>query len=250
MTLRFVYEDGKQRAVDSVTGGAPTSFEDIQHAKILNGEVNLDSLKDPDVATFLKQQSERVASQRAGSDRDSRIVNTAIPIAAAALAGGGISGAAGGGAESTVLTGDAGADTLAAAEPGAAEGTGLAEVSGQPSVDVPGSTQSGGTTTVAGGATGGSKGVLDSLKTAATVLAPTMSLISAASGIRASQQMAATAKSGQGTPAVFPPATMPVFGNQQTMAVERASLAEQVRRRGRASTVLTSDAPAAERLGA
>lgn len=88
---------GPVRWVDAATGAAPTSWEDIQHAKILSGQVNPANFGqpgfDPGVAQFLQQQQQRVAQQRAGSDWDSRAVNTAIPIAAGALAGGGLYGA-------------------------------------------------------------------------------------------------------------------------------------------------------------
>lgn len=107
MTLRFVYDghtdqstgdwiSSGQRAVDSVTGAAPTSWEDIQHAKILNGQVDPSNLGDPEVAQFLQQQNQRVAQQRAGTMGDSIFANGAINAAAMAMMGMGAGAAVGG----------------------------------------------------------------------------------------------------------------------------------------------------------
>ncbi len=53
------------------------------------------------------------------------------------------------------------------------------------------------------------------------------------------------------TPALTPPTAMPSPGDATTKAAERASIAEQLRRRGRASTILTDQSGAAsDKLGA
>ena len=49
-------------------------------------------------------------------------------------------------------------------------------------------------------------------------------------------------------PTLTPPTPMP--GPTETKAAERASIAEQLRRRGRASTVLTDQAGTTDKLGA
>ena len=50
-------------------------------------------------------------------------------------------------------------------------------------------------------------------------------------------------------PAVTPPTAMPVAGDAATKAAERASIAEQLRRRGRASTILTDQTGTSDKLG-
>jgi hypothetical protein len=52
------------------------------------------------------------------------------------------------------------------------------------------------------------------------------------------------------TPAVTPPTAMPTPGDAATKAAERASIAEQLRRRGRASTILTDQTGTTDKLGA
>ncbi len=53
------------------------------------------------------------------------------------------------------------------------------------------------------------------------------------------------------TPALTPPTAMPSPGDATAKAAERASIAEQLRRRGRASTILTDQSGAAtDKLGA
>jgi len=84
-------------------------------------------------------------------------------------------------------------------------------------------------------------GILNTLKTAATVLSPVASLVSAASGISASKRMGTT-----GAPGVPAPVAMPILGGPSGFNAEQSSLAAQLRRRGRASTILTGQD---ERLG-
>lgn len=94
----------------------------------------------------------------------------------------------------------------------------------------------------AGGAASG-VGIVEGLKTAATILTPALSLASAATGAKAARTAAAAA--GR-SPALTPP--MPSFGGPNTIAATRGSVTEQLRRRGRASTIMT--APQSEALGA
>lgn len=70
--------------------------------------------------------------------------------------------------------------------------------------------------------------------------------------------MAANALSGALTPkqsmpqapALTPPTAMPSPGDATAKAAERASIAEQLRRRGRASTILTDQSGTTDKLGA
>ncbi len=186
-----------------------------------------------------------------------------LPAAMAMFAGGAAAageGAAGAGAEagaagegagaaggSTVLSEGAGntaiSDIPAMSGPGAAEGTGLPAVSGQTSVDVAaGSEAGGGAATLPGGAST-IKGVKDAL----SIAAPLASLGVSAKALDASKKLGD--QSGLNAPAVFPPNTMPVFGNTENLGAQRRALTEQLVRRGRASTVLTGDSAQSERLG-
>lgn len=79
-------------------------------------------------------------------------------------------------------------------------------------------------------------------KTAATVLTPTSAILQAGSAIKA----AGRAKSGAPAASATRPAEMPSYTGQKIFAVRRASLTDQMSRRGRASTVLTKGG---ERLG-
>lgn len=79
------------------------------------------------------------------------------------------------------------------------------------------------------------------LKTASTILAPTASIAASASSIKAARKL------GSGAPLIAPKSDMPSNGNANTITAQRASVTEQLRRRGRAATILTS--PPDERLG-
>lgn len=108
-----------------------------------------------------------------------------------------------------------------------------------------GGAASGGT---AAGGTGGAAtgvGIVEGLKTAATILTPALSLASAATGAKAARTAAAAAGRSP-TLSLTPP--MPSFGGPNTIAATRGSVTEQLRRRGRASTIMT--APQSEALGA
>lgn len=50
-------------------------------------------------------------------------------------------------------------------------------------------------------------------------------------------------------PTVTPPTAMPTPGDAASKAVERASIAEQLRRRGRASSILTDQTGTTDKLG-
>lgn len=80
-------------------------------------------------------------------------------------------------------------------------------------------------------------------KTAATILSPVVSIMSAASGINSAKAMAKLAN----PPTVQSPVTMPILGAGQTQQSMLDEAAVQAARRGRAATILT--APSSERLG-
>lgn len=84
---------------------------------------------------------------------------------------------------------------------------------------------------------------LATLKAIATVLSPVLSIASSAASIGASK------KSGQlnDSPVVAAPVTMPTAGSADTLNAMRSDIQEQITRRGRAATILTS--PASETLG-
>lgn len=97
---------------------------------------------------------------------------------------------------------------------------------------------------VAAGATGASS-VFNSLKSAASILSPVSSLVSAASGT--------TTRIGKNSitngPAVAPAVTMPTFGNADTLNAMRSNIQEQIVRRGRSATILTSPTGSGDKLG-
>ena len=62
-------------------------------------------------------------------------------------------------------------------------------------------------------------------------------------------QNQSTPAAAPAAPAVTPPTAMPTPGDASTKAAERASIAEQLRRRGRASTILTDQAATTDKLG-
>lgn len=66
------------------------------------------------------------------------------------------------------------------------------------------------------------------------------------SGMMNQNQSAAAAPAA---PATTAPTAMPTPGDAATKAAERASIAEQLRRRGRASTILTDQAGTTDKLG-
>lgn len=127
---------------------------------------------------------------------------------------------------------------------GAAEGTGLAAVSGLPSADLAltgTAATAGGTASVLPSLTG----VGAALKDAVTILAPAASLAAASSGL------AAAKRPGFGTSStpltVLSPTPMPTLGGPDSILKTRGAVTEQLMRRGRASTILT--APDGEKLG-
>lgn len=102
-----------------------------------------------------------------------------------------------------------------------------------PDVDTPGGT-----------GTSGGTSLLDSLKTAATVISPLSSLIAAASGVKAAKSLSnvgpGTSIGGVPAPTVAPPVTMPTLGGADTLSAMQANIQEQLVRRGRAATILTN----------
>ena len=79
-----------------------------------------------------------------------------------------------------------------------------------------------------------------------------MGLLAGAAGATVLTQMMkpdAAVAPAPATPAVTPPTAMPTPGDATTKALERASIAEQLRRRGRASTILTNQAATTDKLG-
>lgn len=96
---------------------------------------------------------------------------------------------------------------------------------------------------LAGGGTGsGSSLSLGGLKDIATILTPLTSLL--ASGLAYD----AAGDTPTDTPPVLTPTAMPIFGGPNTILAQRNSVSEQLQRRGRASTIMTS--PRSEHLGA
>lgn len=75
--------------------------------------------------------------------------------------------------------------------------------------------------------------ILDSLKTAATILTPVSSLLAVAAGSKKPKSSSAA------PPPPPPPPALPVAGSRPI--VERSIIQAQIARRGRASTILTSD---------
>lgn len=84
-------------------------------------------------------------------------------------------------------------------------------------------------------------GILESLKSAATVLSPVASLVSAASGVSSANKMSRVAPNVPGQLA------MPIAGSPVATQAQQNSFVSQLQRRGRASTILTS--PDGDKLG-
>lgn len=86
--------------------------------------------------------------------------------------------------------------------------------------------------------------VVSGLKTAATIINPIMSLAGAVGGVKAAKDQAnaisAIANKDTTPLTVAPPVPMPTAGNADTLNAMRANIQEQVVRRGRAATILTS----------
>lgn len=89
--------------------------------------------------------------------------------------------------------------------------------------------------------------VLGNLKSAATILSPISSLMQVASGANASKRIGSNAITNG--PAITPSVTMPTFGAADTLNAMSANVQEQVVRRGRAATILTSPTSGSDRLG-
>ena len=102
----------------------------------------------------------------------------------------------------------------------------------------------------AAGAASGLSGanILNTAKTAATLLSPAASLVQAASGASAEKRVGG-ATPIINAPAVTPAVTMPTFGTVDTMNAMRANIQQQLVRRGRAATILTSPSGEGTKLG-
>jgi hypothetical protein len=80
-------------------------------------------------------------------------------------------------------------------------------------------------------------------KTAATILSPVNALMQADASRQVSKSIANIPK-----PTVTEPTSMPIFGSPNQLNALRSSIQEQLVRRGRAASILTSEA-GGERLG-
>lgn len=89
------------------------------------------------------------------------------------------------------------------------------------------------------------KSLVDSIKTASTVLTPAASLLAAASGISASKK--ANAQPPKAPPPTVIPDSTGGKGPLSAPVVKRSEVRDQLARRGRASTILTSSG---DKLGA
>lgn len=103
----------------------------------------------------------------------------------------------------------------------------------------------------AAGAASGVSGssILNSAKTIATIASPITSLVQAAGGVESAKRAGSSITNATQTPIVTPPVTMPTFGNADTLNSMRANIQEQLVRRGRAATILTSETGGGSKLG-
>lgn len=85
---------------------------------------------------------------------------------------------------------------------------------------------------------------VQSLRDVATILTPVASIFGAGAALRGAKAAAASANQ---MPRIQPPPEMPTIGSPNTIIAERGAVTEQLRRRGRASTIMTSPS---ETLGA
>lgn len=88
--------------------------------------------------------------------------------------------------------------------------------------------------------------VLGTLKTASSILSPVASLAASASSIAAAKRAGAMST----MPKVTPSTPIPAFGSPTVTQAQQSSFQEQLRRRGRASTILTAPQDLGEKLGA
>lgn len=161
--------------------------------------------------------------------------------------GGEIAGASGG--STAAGGGEAAADSVAQAQAAGATSAGSssapAEAFGSdvgemmPAATPQATTASSAAASPAASSPSSTPSLLSSLKTAATVLTPVSSLLAAASGVSASKK-AAAAKAPQAAAPVPMPDTTNGKGVLSAPVVQRAAIQDQLARRGRASTILTS----------
>jgi hypothetical protein len=179
------------------------------------------------------------------NDPKDRSTGRTIGTAAALYFGAGALGAEG----TTAATGTT-AGTEAAATYGAAgefAGAGAAETAGAAAAAAEAGTSASGpaaatTATTAAAPTATAK-FLATAKTVATVLQPALILAQASSNAQMAREL--KQQSELKAPA---PVTLPTRGNENTIIAQQAALRQQLSRRGRASTILTS--PGGEKFGA
>jgi hypothetical protein len=87
--------------------------------------------------------------------------------------------------------------------------------------------------------------ILNTAKTVATIASPFASLAAAASVANAARRVGGITNQ----PAVTPAVTMPTFGNVDTMNALRSNIQQQLVRRGRQATILTSQTGSGDKLG-
>lgn len=86
--------------------------------------------------------------------------------------------------------------------------------------------------------------IFNGIKSVSSVLSPIMSLAQASSGVSAARRASLSA----GSPQIASPIAMPTIGSADTLNTLRSSIQEQMVRRGRAATILTSP-DSGDRLG-
>jgi hypothetical protein len=180
------------------------------------------------------------------NDPGDRDVGRTIGTAAALYFGAGALGAEGTTAATGTTAGTEAAATYGtagefAAGTGAAETASSAAVAAETGTTAPAGTAGTTTGTAATGTT--TADVLKTAKTVATVLQPALVLAQAASNAKMARQL--KQQSELTAPA---PVTLPTRGNENTIIAQQAALRQQLSRRGRASTILTS--PGGEKFGA
>jgi len=190
------------------------------------------------------------AAAAAGAGAGAASGGSAVPAESAATVPGIVDSEAAGGtlageSSAATATGSAANDVVAQRAAGATEEEAALSGSGQGASPTEGG--------LAGGESGSQhvasnlpsmSGIGAAAKDVASTVGPAASVLSSLSMINSANKSNAAANrnqaSGAQTPTVFPPAVMPVFGGTSTLQSMRRALTEQLQRRGRASTILTS----------
>lgn len=138
-------------------------------------------------------------------------------------------------------TGASGLGVSAGYAPPAFGGTGTASLGLD--VGLAGTASAAGAGAGAGGtAAPASGGTASRIADVATILTPVASLLAAASGMNAAKAVA-----NAPSQMIIPPTPQPVLGGPNTILATRGAVTEQLRRRGRAATIMTE--PKSETLG-